>query len=121
MKVGDYKRILLAKEAELRKGQPSKAEIAIEPIAEVFDEIQRTAERELALAAMTRNWQTTSLLKEALARIDNGTFGNCTECEEPISERRLNALPWAKLCIRCQEAEDSKSTIFQESPLRTAA
>ncbi|NWF86050.1 MAG: TraR/DksA C4-type zinc finger protein, partial [Bryobacteraceae bacterium] len=35
-----------------------------------------------------------------------GVYGICVECEEPISERRLEALPWALHCIRCQTALD---------------
>ena len=38
----------------------------------------------------------------ALARIEAGTFGRCTACGEPIAEARLDALPWAALCIDCQ-------------------
>ncbi len=40
----------------------------------------------------------------ALARIDAGTFGLCTTCGRPIAEARLEALPWAALCIDCQRA-----------------
>lgn len=37
----------------------------------------------------------------ALARIDQGTYGVCTNCGKPIGEERLEALPWASLCIDC--------------------
>ncbi len=42
-------------------------------------------------------------VEEALRRIDTEHFGVCQECEEPISLKRLNALPWAKYCVACQE------------------
>lgn len=48
----------------------------------------------------------TALLREleaALRRIDRGTFGICEGCQEPISEKRLEAVPWAKFCIPCYE------------------
>jgi DnaK suppressor protein len=38
----------------------------------------------------------------ALARLDAGTFGLCGSCGEPIAAARLDALPWAALCIDCQ-------------------
>jgi RNA polymerase-binding protein DksA len=44
----------------------------------------------------------------ALARIDAGTFGRCTACGEPIAEARLDALPWAALCIDCQRRTVSR-------------
>ena len=42
-------------------------------------------------------------IEKALSRIEDGTFGICERCEEPISAKRLQALPWAKFCVRCQE------------------
>ena len=46
------------------------------------------------------------LLREiaaALVRIDQDTYGICAECEEPISTKRLDAVPWARYCVTCQE------------------
>jgi DnaK suppressor protein len=42
----------------------------------------------------------------ALAKIENGTFGICEECEEPISVKRLEARPETGLCIRCKEDQE---------------
>ena len=42
-------------------------------------------------------------VEEALLRVKEGVYGVCQECEEPISPKRLQALPWAKFCVRCQE------------------
>jgi DnaK suppressor protein len=44
----------------------------------------------------------------ALGRINVGTFGLCLECDDELSPKRLAAVPWASLCIRCQEAEDGR-------------
>lgn len=104
----NFKRALVAKADELRRSQISKDEIAIERNAEILDEIQRTSDREIAMAFMTRDWHTALLVSEALQRIETGEYGTCVECDEPISERRLNAIPWAKYCIRCQEHADAQ-------------
>ncbi len=45
-------------------------------------------------------------IEKALERIDNGTFGICEECDEPISVKRLEARPEATLCIRCKEEQE---------------
>jgi len=45
-------------------------------------------------------------LKGALRRIDEGTFGTCIMCEEPVGDRRLAAIPWATLCITCASANE---------------
>lgn len=41
------------------------------------------------------------MIKQAIARIDNGEYGICQVCDEPISKERLEALPYSNMCIRC--------------------
>ncbi len=43
------------------------------------------------------------LVEEALDRLDAGDYGICQACEEPIAEKRLRALPWARYCVTCQD------------------
>lgn len=52
-----------------------------------------------------------SALKEALSRLEEGSFGKCCECEEPIPEKRLMVSPESMLCIRCQEKLERKSRL----------
>src|SRR5436309_9080443 len=42
-------------------------------------------------------------VNEALRLLEGGQYGICQECERPIPARRLQVLPWAKYCVRCQE------------------
>ncbi len=44
----------------------------------------------------------------ALKRIDEGTYGTCVACDEPIAAKRLEALPYTTLCIECAEALERK-------------
>jgi DnaK suppressor protein len=62
--------------------------------------------------ASSRNRARTDVLERivaALARIDDepATFGLCAECEEPISAKRLDLMPYVELCVECQQAQDS--------------
>jgi len=50
-------------------------------------------------------------IESAIERLNNGTYGGCLKCEEPIAEKRLQAHPHAALCILCQEAAESEKTI----------
>jgi RNA polymerase-binding transcription factor len=61
-------------------------------------------EQQRDLALRDRAIQQLGLVDAALARIDAGTFGTCTNCGKPIAAERLEALPWAALCIDCQRA-----------------
>jgi len=45
-------------------------------------------------------------INRALEKIDQGTYGLCEECAEPISRKRLSALPFARLCIECKREEE---------------
>ena len=45
-------------------------------------------------------------IEEALGRIDEGTFGTCTNCGNTIGEKRLSAVPWTSFCIDCQELQE---------------
>jgi DnaK suppressor protein len=40
----------------------------------------------------------------ALERLRRGDYGICEECDQPISPKRLNAVPWTRYCLECQEA-----------------
>jgi RNA polymerase-binding transcription factor DksA len=42
----------------------------------------------------------------ALAKIDEGTYGECEDCSRPISRKRLKALPFARLCIECKQEQE---------------
>jgi len=55
---------------------------------------------------LNRNTIDVNLLRQiagALHRIETGHYGICMECEEPISPKRLQAVPWARYCVACQE------------------
>lgn len=46
------------------------------------------------------------MINEALARIEDDEFGLCQNCEDPINSRRLDAVPWARFCLKCQELQE---------------
>jgi DnaK suppressor protein len=46
------------------------------------------------------------LVDEALARMDEGIYGSCTHCGQQIGRQRLEAVPWARFCIACQELKE---------------
>lgn len=47
-------------------------------------------------------------IQAALQRIDEGTYGICVTCDEPIAAKRLEALPYTTLCIACAEASERR-------------
>jgi RNA polymerase-binding protein DksA len=63
-------------------------------------------EQQRDLALRDRATQHLALVDAALARLDDGTYGRCLRCGEPIADARLEALPWAAHCIGCQAEID---------------
>ena len=101
-----YRSTLEAKQAELEHVIRNRDAITIEKSPDALDEVQHAAERELAIRNLDRESQLLRNVRAALRRIDEGTYGVCLHCEEDISPKRLNAVPWTPLCIQCQEAAD---------------
>lgn len=105
-KLAKYKTLLEAKLAQLASSSRKREEIVIQTAPELLDEVQLSAERELALRNLTRESRLAREIRAALARIDEGSYGVCLKCEEEIKPRRLEAVPWAAYCVRCQEAAE---------------
>ena len=61
---------------------------------------------DIEFALIQMKSETLNRIEEALARLDEGTFGNCFECGDEIAERRLRALPFAVRCKDCEEARE---------------
>ena len=101
-----FKDLLTRKQSELAKILRNRDDIAIEKSADPMDEIQYGAERDLAIRNVDRESGLLREVKAALRRLADGSFGACVQCEEPISPKRLAAVPWAPRCIQCQESAD---------------
>ena len=68
-----------------------------------MDVARSTADVETHASLIERSEDRLRLIDQALARVDNGTYGTCAECGEDIPIERLKALPFALLCVDCQQ------------------
>ena len=59
--------------------------------------------KELLMSMSTNDRQLLQSIDTALERIGEGGYGKCANCGQPIQEKRLEAVPWARHCIRCQD------------------
>ncbi|MBW1721933.1 MAG: RNA polymerase-binding protein DksA [Deltaproteobacteria bacterium] len=66
------------------------------------------SDRNFTLRIRDRERKLIGKIKEALERIDNGTYGICEVCGEDISEARLKARPVTTLCIECKKKQESE-------------
>lgn len=109
-----FRQVLESKQAELATVLRKRDGIAIEKSPDALDEVQHAAERELAIRNLDRESHLLRQVRAALQRMEDGTYGTCLHCEEEISIKRLNAVPWAAYCIKCQEMADRRREQEQE-------
>jgi len=107
-KTASYKKILETKAEEVRRSMTAqKAAQVVARLDVPSDEGDLSQQHHEEWIFLNRNTIDMKLLREvsdALRRIEAGHYGICLECEEPISQKRLDAVPWARYCVTCQEA-----------------
>src|SRR5579864_2870385 len=102
-----FLRVLQAKEADIAASLGRRDGLAVQAEADVFDEIQNAIDRALLVRNLDRSSDLLREVRSAVERIGSGEFGLCQECGEEINPKRLAAVPWAALCLRCQENADT--------------
>jgi len=106
LELNKLKDLLEKKQAELAGIIVNREGIEIEKSPDALDEVQHAAERELAIRNLDRDSALLRNVRLALKRFKDDSYGVCLHCEEEISQKRLNAVPWAPFCISCQEMSD---------------
>ena len=106
-KVDEMKKVLLKlkEEAyeEIGKAVKSNADKLInEPSGDIYDQASNERDRELLLLLGDREREKVRNIDEALARLEEGEYGICEDCEEEIPLGRLKAMPFARLCVKCK-------------------
>jgi DnaK suppressor protein len=103
----NYEKVLRRKADEVRRSMSAQSVSQVVARLDVpSDEGDLSQQSHEEWIFLNRNTLDMKLLREvddALRRFQRGTYGICHECEEPISAKRLDAVPWAKYCVTCQE------------------
>lgn len=71
-------------------------------------------ERELGISLSEMRNRRRQMIDDALLRVEDGSYGVCAECGVEISEKRLAAVPFAKLCVECQTQAELLERIEKE-------
>ncbi len=110
------KRQEIIKEIEGNLGQSltEDQQRRLESARDVGDQALMDLERELGISLMEMRNRRRQSIDEALTRLHEGTYGICAECGVEISERRLQAVPFAKLCVECQSRQELLEKIERE-------
>ena len=96
---GQRQEIVNMYKQDVRAGQES----ADDPTEDIVDRANNSYNRELMFSLSDSERVLLLQIEEALHRMEMGTFGRCTNCSNAIHPLRLEAVPWARFCIDCQE------------------
>ncbi len=121
MNIEHFKRRLLEKERELlseiarleSEGRGSGEAEA----GDVADAATSSEDKSTSFQESTLEWQTLTQVRDALRRIQDGTYGKCIDCGRPIDDARLEAIPWTPYCREDQEKRDRAPRVQAGSPL----
>ena len=113
MDVARYKDSLLSKRADIvLAGAGVKPVQATEGTSsrqgDLADQATGNNEVHIQLKLKQTDAKILQAIEEALSRIEQGTYGVCRDCGEPVASARLNAIPWTRSCITCKEKQSAK-------------
>lgn len=100
------------------QAEGNKQGLEIEQHADILDRAVNESNRMGAAAMAERDRGLIADLQMALERIREGGYGVCDRCDDPISPRRLELVPWATLCRDCKEHEERVTKDRLAPPVR---
>ena len=108
--VKKYQKLLEAKRAELltrvQAARASEKEGSSKDAPDLGDRALSTMNRDLSYRLTTGERDILRRIDDALDRIEAQTYGVCLSCSKKVQQARLDAVPWARHCIDCQELQD---------------
>jgi len=99
----DHQRDDLRREIDDHGADPDTDEVAFEADAGFSDRSHSTEERSRVISVVRALRSNLHDVERALAKLDAGTYGTCERCGKQIGAERLDAIPWALLCIDCKK------------------
>jgi len=102
-----YKKKLLARRDELLRDiartQREGREADEDPTEDLADKAANSYTKEFLFGQTHQDRSLLQLVEEALVRIRQSSFGECVSCHEELQQKRLEAVPWTRYCVTCQE------------------
>ncbi len=114
MLIGKRQEIIKEIEESLGQSLTEDQQRRLESARDVGDQALMDLERELGISLMEMRNRRRQAIDEAIVRLHEGTYGICAECGVEVSERRLQAVPFAKLCVECQSRAELLEKIERE-------
>jgi DnaK suppressor protein len=101
---GDYQQLIKS----INRNRNAAEEIRVEKTEDEGDLATISHDRDLLYNLHEGDYVRLRFIQQAIRAIDSGQYGECMRCGEAISARRLEAVPWATMCIHCQEEAEAE-------------
>jgi RNA polymerase-binding transcription factor len=105
-----YKKRLQARREELlrviARTEQEGREADEDPTVDLADKAANSYTKEFLFGQTHNDRAMLQLIDDALRRIKNESFGQCISCEQELQQKRLEAVPWTRYCIACQEKQE---------------
>src|SRR5438045_4959412 len=109
-KMKAYRDKLLARReslfSQVTEAEMSSRERDLEATQDPADMAANAYTKELLISMSANDRKLLQLIDEALERVERGEYGECVNCGEPLAEKRLDAVPWARYCLKCQDLQE---------------
>jgi DnaK suppressor protein len=99
-------KLITERESILRKLSNKNLSIDDSEMPDPVDLAVNNYSKNVMLSVSENESRQLTLIIEALERIEDDEYGLCQNCEEEVNPKRLNAVPWAKYCLKCQELDE---------------
>jgi DnaK suppressor protein len=100
---------------EIARNRKMEADDLKNEIGDIYDSADNERDRQLSHILNDRDRKKLIAIDEALARIEDGSYGICEECGKRITANRLKILPFALLCVPCQSEMEKQTGQFRKS------
>jgi DnaK suppressor protein len=109
-KVEHYRKRFVSKQEEVTrfvsKSEQDGRSVDEDVTQDIADKAANSYTKEFLFHQSDDNRRILQLIEDALTRIKSGEFGLCVACQEEVQQKRLEAVPWARHCIECQEKQE---------------
>lgn len=111
--LGSIKKKLLDRKMQLEEAltRLSREKVTDDQVQDPGDQAMTSTLEELNISFHNNERNEYNVILKALEMIDQGTYGICSDCEQPVAERRLQMYPNATRCLACQEALEEKGRL----------
>jgi len=110
-KLEEIRKKLEARQQELRRSvvqseEDGRAADSADIAQDIADRASSSYQKEFLFHRSNNDRQMLQMVEAALTRVREGSYGECASCGNDIESRRLDAVPWARHCLSCQEKQE---------------